>query len=800
MDEVFMDIDQSVSTALELLLLSSNLLTSENQTIIQSHPKPNELIEALKSLQDEGILTQESFNEVQSHQEPHIAIKALKLLHKAGILTSKNRTIIQLDSDIRTRTNEQSADTDATSFLLRLFLDEFDKLEPFMKLSAIVSNLELFYSAEILTQENFDIIRLHADPDTMSFLLTSLHQSKILTQENFDAICRHAELGLLNDIFELLNKGRILTQENFGSVLSHSNLKLVSVASKLFYTKGMLTQINLAVILPDKGLLSASSVAVLGFLYNADIFTQKNFAVVWQYKEKKFLPFIALLLSLLSEAKMLTQEYFELILAHPDPVSLYSILKYLEYAEILNKKNFEVFILNYFSELSIVDDAFSSLYAVGILTQENIEAIQFHAEPMKFSHLLKHLYNARILTQENFEAIRLHPHSIAFIAALEILSKVGILNQANFIALLRHKILLMPWIWNRLPEQAITLEIFNALLERAGQANPAEQISAYIDYVLTLVSINDRQSTHTASVHYSVSESATRLINRYGNFTEDSLKQAITLVEHLIKHLSDDSSAKNKAAKRCIGRIISSDYTFLDPASGISLRQLFFLVIFATIDRNNQYGSEQDAINRFIEGLYEIQRGYNLSEEGKDDGEEDNPICDAGAFNKLIEKLQGIHPDCEINFVTSKTASLKLPIVIRETALQYLSQLANPTNAADFLAFTSLIQQIKAQGVEIIWDKIDSRILDKMFNEFSGLYKYQENKALIDLVAAGLDTMLTDKALNSFQEKIQNSRGYHQYCSQMLRQSRLFSCSANLSNQTIIIAEVGRAIKSGEFK
>lgn len=60
--------------------------------------------------------------------------------------------------------------------------------------------------------------------------------------------------------------------------------------------------------------------------------------------------------------------------------------------------------------------------------------------------------------------------------------------------------------------------------------------------------------------------------------------------------------------------------------------------------------------------------------------------------------------------MTSKTASLKLPVIVRETVLEHLSQLANPANAADFLAFTSLTQQIKAQGIEIIWDKKKSKI------------------------------------------------------------------------------------------
>ena len=811
MNEASLDIESSeeqIATALELLY-SANLLTPDNRTVIQSHLELNELIKALRSLQDEGILTQESFDEIQSHQIPHVAVEVLKLLHKAGILTAENRAVIQLDSAIRRNAALAEGENQEIAHLLLLygFFDKLFGLLPCLKLSAIAANLELFYKAEILTQENFDCLRLHPDPEIIISLLTSLHESKILTQENFDAIRTHTDLDQLNEVFELFNTNGILTQENFESVLSHAHLELVSGISKVLDAAGILTQANLEMIFFDTGLVSTSSATILCVLYKAQIFNQKNLDAIREYTKKALLPFIALLLHLIDEAKILTQENFERILAHPEPLALFKTLQSLEAAGILTQENFAVLRLKCFDKPSVVANAFSSLQAAGILTQASIEGIQYHVAPMKFMELFEPLHNSNILTQENFEVIRQHPCPIEFILALRILSRVDILNQANlkklqslsvsalqvladailklyiadiltqenFMAVFNHKVLLMPGIWNRIPEQTITLEIFNELIRKADQENPEEQISAYIDSLVII--INDRQSTHTASVHASVSESAIRLLNLYGKCIDDSLgffeplEPRIALIGDF---LSDNSSAKSKAAKRCVGRIMSSSSTFLDPTSGISLRQLFFLVMFATVDRNNPYGNEQDAINQLVEGLYEIQRGYNLSEDGKDDGEEDKPICDAGAFNKLIEKLQGIHPACEINFVTSKTASLKLPIIVRETALQYLSHLANPANAADFLAFTYLIQQIKVQGIEIIWDKIKEYVLDKMFNEFSSLYKYRENKALIDLVEAGLHTTLADKALNSFQEKIQNSNGYHQYCSQILRQSRLF--------------------------
>ena len=83
-------------------------------------------------------------------------------------------------------------------------------------------------------------------------------------------------------------------------------------------------------------------------------------------------------------------------------------------------------------------------------------------------------------------------------------------------------------------------------------------------------------------------------------------------------------------------------------------------------DDEKRIGSVEYAKTQFVEGLCEIQRGYNLSEAGVYQGGEDQFICSMGTFNKLIEKLVSIHPDCQIRFITRETASLKLPIVVRE--------------------------------------------------------------------------------------------------------------------------------------
>ena len=322
--------------------------------------------------------------------------------------------------------------------------------------------------------------------------------------------------------------------------------------------------------------------------------------------------------------------------------------------------------------------------------------------------------------------------------------------------------------------------------------------------------INDNQSTHNTSVHRAVSESATRLVTRYQLMIDgEGLESVILMIQSGVDRFSNDSE-KNQAAKRCIKRITKQSYTFTDRSSQITTRQLLALTFLAICDSGNRVGTPEDARTQFVEGLYEIQRGYNLSNTGVDQGGQDRPICSAGTFNKLIEKLQGIHPDCQILFITRQTASLKLPIVVREEAMCYVKLLANPNTVQEFRAFSQLVSQVKEDGVEVIWDQIKGNVANRMFDEFGSLYRDREDHSFTGLIEAGVHTELHDLEIFQFGlgtllfaalkiiksstrslmlpilalvigsliahslKRDQSSEGYHQFCSQMLRQSNMF--------------------------
>ena len=284
---------------------------------------------------------------------------------------------------------------------------------------------------------------------------------------------------------------------------------------------------------------------------------------------------------------------------------------------------------------------------------------------------------------------------------------------------------------------------------------------------------NESQSTHTTSVHKSISESALRLKKRYGSIMQ--LDDTLEKIKAYIKALSDDSNTA--AAKRAITRLIATYKThpFIDGYSQVSILQLLALAFTAIHDVKLRIGTLEDALRQFITGLYEIQRGYNLSARGRDNGKQDKHICDGGTFNKIMEKLVGIHPDCNVVFITQTLASAKLPIVVCEEALAYLLSYATSSTPETQMTFSELMGQLNAEGLEVIWPSIKEKIEERLFDEFHSLYQGRDDIAFTDFIEYGKVTNIDDLQ----RQLLSRSEGYRRHLYQSIRSSSLFFSPIN---------------------
>ncbi|KAF5271651.1 hypothetical protein FQR65_LT05272 [Abscondita terminalis] len=485
---------------------------------------------------------------------------------------------------------------------------------------------------------------------------------------------------------------------------------------------------------------------VLSILKEAKLLTQESFNAV---KEHNDLISIAYVLSILKEAKLLTQESFNAVKEHNDLISIAYVLFILKEAKLLTQKSFNA--------IKEHNDLISIAY-------ESFNAVKEHNEPIRVAYVLSILKEAKLLTQENFNTVKKYNNPSNFVNALYILKETKLLTQRNFTqlldprynTLLRFKTSANVCLWDYLPRHLLTQTVFTNLITLASQANPTDRISEYINLLLLngyadIAGINNNQSTHTASIHQTVSTSALKLMSRYKDkLPENKVEEIISTIKDDISKLPTDTLI-NKAAKNCIERI--SQLNFADPDSKITVKQLLALSYLARHDDDNRQGCKEDANQLFIEGLYEIQRGYNITANGVDSHGKDKPICTAGTFNKLMEKLCGVHPDVELNFITKEIAAQKLPIIVKEEVKNYLEKLSKYETKEDFHSFITLLKQLLKEGIEIIWNKIKPKVTERLFDEFKSIYNSnKENSDFLGLVNAGQDVEIEDLVKNHQQQ------------------------------------------------
>jgi hypothetical protein len=473
---------------------------------------------------------------------------------------------------------------------------------------------------------------------------------------------------------------------------------------------------------------------------------------------KLFLPeglgFIAfkqlrLVTACLDEENIFTEENFNLLLSCDYPeqmLSQFKALNFLNIFGILESDNREL--LKFKRNPEEFAKILVELHQENILTREIKEVLKNHHAPRQFSQNLIILSQSGLLNMQNIQLLQVHPYQQTIKNALLALKNAQILDQIHLNSLFdpNHHLLLIhrasETIWGRIPEARLARH-WNQLLHSAREQltynrthrlelDTTIQLEIFVDHILlgnapppqSIQPINNAQSTHTASVHQSVSQSAIKLYQRYAHLIQGpELEHYIQKIRDLILALPNQP-IENKAAKNCINRITAPNYVFVDATSDVSIRQLLALSFIAIHDELNRQASLEDAIKQFILGLYEIQRGYN-----QDDIEDDSPICTAGTFNKLIEKLQSIHPDCQIHFISKELAALKLPKVVTSVLKNYLATHSLQTQA---------YENLKENGIEVLWHDLEPMIIESMFNEFGSLYHHREHPEFKALIANGI--------------------------------------------------------------
>ncbi|KTC71548.1 hypothetical protein Lbir_1700 [Legionella birminghamensis] len=282
------------------------------------------------------------------------------------------------------------------------------------------------------------------------------------------------------------------------------------------------------------------------------------------------------------------------------------------------------------------------------------------------------------------------------------------------------------------------------------------------------VMLNTAQSTHTASVHKSVTESLQRLHHRYSRINIDANINAIKQFAKRITAVNfpDTSQLEREAAIRFIARM---DLLFNNKEAGSNLTIEHILAHIWEAGHDQKTGALkcdiQTVEESFVKHLYEIQRGYNLDSQGRDLGDNDKPICVGGTINKLTDTLNaGIHEDVEIIYITRETASEKLKALGKEKAVEFvmsssqkepLLSLIDQSKTADQiptwdipdLILDSIREEVKQSFVEEFESSLMPAVLEEIFSQFSYISFDEKNyRQMREEKSAVSQTVIDEKA------------------------------------------------------
>lgn len=672
-----------------------------------------------KILSDNAINTPENLACVNGHASPLNLAKAFELLTNYDILDKYRDAIINAKTPLETAKAIAKLETKSED------LNTHENLEILCQIhnpKEVTEAWLYLYDAQLFEQYQ-EAVSTHADPIFLSMGLITLHQKNL--QKHAHHLFNSNEPSELADALYHLNCYHIL-EDNAEFVIHHAHPHDLAQALTTLSARGVLEDYKTYLIARDYPSNLADAIAKLN-TYNPLILQQFRHFLLASTKPSAFVDGV----KLLNQAGLLEAVHVERIHTNAFPQNMAKLLIILTQANLLSEANTTA--VEEHENFNNLCQTLSILAQSQLLTEERFNFIvQGTGQVLVTDDVMRHFWN-RIPTDllaEHWQTVvgaTTHPNTMETLVHLR-----EIINEE---ARLRHAIVLL------------------------DEVGPADEHP-----------INHRQSTHLSSVHRSVSESACRLRERY--YDGIDIETVIQTIQEEVNALND--SHRHQVAKRAILRLCAPIYTFTDN-SGVSTRELLALIYTAINDDETRLGLREDGFSRFIDALYEIQRGYNI-EANEPETAPDSAICSAGTFNKLIEKMVGVHPDAILIFINAQTAGLRLERYAQVEAMTYLRALAASKTMQEFTNFIRVLKGIEANGFDFIFTAFAINLAQHFFPEYEALYPQgKDDPRFLELIAIARDFDLNEDQKHLLRQELTQSQGYHAYCSKALRPSSIHS-------------------------
>ena len=557
-------------------------------------------------------------------------------------------------------------------------------------------------------------------------LISKLKNNDALNEQNFNICKKETNLILRTELINILESNDISLRDNFLTLAAKNIHSLLGVV-KYLEKKSLLTEEQITKL---KSVSDNSLKYLINIILLVDELESPDEISLFIVEKSERLRKLLRSVMVLKNENYLTVENYRLLstnLHYPDVV--------FQFAQAL-----VVLRNNQLDDLLWKNEAYNS---------EN---------PLQLVFFLKELNKASLLSDTNLAQIKRINVPPYFLRILKALNRLHGLTEDTFAKLVKlDRVLVSAYpLYEKLSRmKSISLELLSDIFLISSEDLDKPTKLEKIEQLLELegkaslnkprLSINREQSTHVSSVQFSISQSVKRFLQKYGeHITPSNLEKNFLEITDELKFLVSDDNVKNRAARSALEKIISSS-DYIEPISKLSLRELLVLLWEGIQDDSLRISSLLDAKIQIIEGLYEIQRGGNIDAFGQDNGLPDEAICCTGAFNKLVEKLAGIHQFVEIINITPELAATKFPLVVREKATDYLISLEHEQLLLTY-------DLLKEEGIAFIWKHIAANVQKAMLAEFSPLYQLESGEVTEDfkrLIASHEDLEIDERLLAS---------------------------------------------------
>ena len=368
----------------------------------------------------------------------------------------------------------------------------------------------------------------------------------------------------------------------------------------------------------------------------------------------------------------------------------------------------------------------------------------------------------QLLTNQNIETLQLKKqlYRTGIRIAFSRLERAGHLNQMVLNDVMSRDSLLVDdavfSFWDLIPDSLLTHKYWPIIMTLWDAADHRQGFWAFITKHVGV--LNMSQSTHARSIHESTSTLASRLRKDYDEKMSD-----VTLVDQLIDYVNPHAEGclcDNAISLSGVHYILDVDNHFIDPVSGITLKEIMELT-FLALTSEESLVDKPTALALFKEALVECMTGGRISP----------IICSSGMFNKFLEKLTGAYPNCELRVVTPEVANFALKARANDAVVRWAQARldvneSSITRIYRLTRFVSLLMDIEKNGLSSdLWLRLMPVVAQQLWEEFAELFPGKESPEFVAFIDAGQYIL---PKLGFFKQKVAASEAYREYCSAVI--------------------------------